>query len=108
MRRVARSRSCRAARSFSPPSSGARRILQHYALSLVLVADAISGRELAVLLGLGALSDPRIDGTLVRAALEPFLRRALEQTKQRSASLDRCSVFERHNARQRQRRVEVV
>src|SRR6478672_9930941 len=44
------SRSCRADRSFSAPCSAAGPILQNYALGFQLVANAIGGGEVAILL----------------------------------------------------------
>ena len=69
---AAGSRWYKAARSFPPPRSAARPILQDDALGLELVADAVGGGEVAVLLGFGALGDPRLDRRLrSRIALEP-------------------------------------
>src|SRR3954452_4872710 len=59
--RAAGSRSCKAARSLSPPSSAARPILQHYAFGAELLPDAVGRREVPVLFGLGALSNAHID-----------------------------------------------
>ena len=47
--------------SFAAPSSAAWPILQDDALGPELFADPIGGREVAVLLGLGALGDAGVD-----------------------------------------------
>src|SRR5205085_11463980 len=78
-------RSCIKARSFPSPCGAARVVLQDDALGLELLADAISGGEIAVLLRLGALGDAGFDASLVGTTPEPFVRSAGEQPKQRGA-----------------------
>jgi hypothetical protein len=51
--------------SFPPPSSAPGPVLQDNALGLELIADSISGGEVARLLRRGALSDARLDGSFV-------------------------------------------
>ena len=82
---AAGSRSCRAARSFPPPCSAARPVLQHDALGLELVADAVGGREVAVLLGFGALGDPGFDRA-ARSAVRPGTTRLAELLEQARAA----------------------
>src|SRR4051794_28243925 len=70
---AAGSRSCRAARSFLPPCGAAGRVLQHDALGLELVADAIRSGKVVVLFRRAAFGDARLDRLGVLTALEPFV-----------------------------------
>ncbi len=63
---AARSRSCRAGRSCPAPSGAAGPVFKDDALRGQLVADPVGGREVAVLLGFGALSDAAFDIALRR------------------------------------------
>ena len=64
--------------SFPAPCSAGGPVLQDDALGLELVADAVGGREVAVLLGCGALGDARSRSRSASApALEPVVGRAL-------------------------------
>src|SRR3954470_17930339 len=92
MQRAAGSRSYRGARSFPAPCSAVRPVLQNYALGLELFANAVGGSEVALLLGFGALDDPRLYIACVTRALEPFLHRGLKQPEQVRAGLERCAL----------------
>src|SRR6185437_12073141 len=52
---------CRAEHSFAAPRGAGGGVFQHYPFGLELVPNSIGGREIAVLLRLGALDNARVD-----------------------------------------------
>src|SRR3990170_4303867 len=99
---------CRAAHSWTPPCCARWSIFKHNPIRRERIANAIGLGEVAPRLGFGALGDQRVNVLGVSAGTEPIVGACLEQTKHTGARLDRSRIVERDEARQRERRVEIV
>src|SRR3954466_15721779 len=92
MQPSAGSRLCRAVASFAAPCSAARPVLQNYAARFKLIADQISGCEVAALLCGQALSNAAFDVAGIGNSLEPVGRRTGKKTEQVRAFLQHATL----------------
>src|SRR4051812_33363509 len=107
MQPSAGSRLYRAAASFPAPCSAGRPVLQNYTARSKLIADQISGCEVAALLGGHALSNTVLDVARVGIALEPVGGRSGKKSQHICALLQHTAL-ERRQPRESEWGVEIV